>query len=59
MAERRGPRVVEVVLVLAVPLLALLVDLESMHCAGAPHSRIRRLQKRGRRGLGRFLRPGE
>jgi len=48
---------VEVALLLIVPLLAFLVDLESMHRAGHPQNRIHRLQRRGLRRIGRFLRP--
>ncbi len=52
-AARRGPRLVELLLMLIVPALAFLIDLEAIHRAGAPSGPIRRLRRR----LGRFLRP--
>lgn len=52
-APRRGPRLVEIALMLIVPALAFLIDLEAIHRAGAPSGPIRRLRRR----LGRLLRP--
>lgn len=48
----RGPRVIELLLMLLVPVLLFLVDVESVHQAGAP----RRPLARARAALARRLR---
>ena len=46
---KRGPRVVELFVMLCLPLLFLLIDSEPIHQAGAPRRWLRRLRARAAR----------
>lgn len=46
---KRGPRVVDVLIMLSLPLLFLLIDTDPIHQAGAPRRWLRRLRARAAR----------
>lgn len=50
-SPRRGPRVVDVLLMAILPLLIFMIDLEAVHRAGHPRHRLARLRAYLARGI--------
>ena len=50
-SPRRGPRVVDVVLMAILPFLIFMIDLEAVHRAGPPRHRLARLRAYLSRGI--------